>query len=333
MRLPPFDYLEPETLEEVLEMLDTFQENAVILAGGTDLLVRMKQRLATPEALISLKNLTKLSYIRENADGLAIGSATPLTSIINDSRIKTGSPALHQAVIAVGAPTIQHHRGTLGGNILQDNRCQFYNQSAFWRTTRQQCHKEGGKTCHAREGSDRCNSTCQADSAPALIALDAQAVLKSRSGTRVIPLMDLYSLDGAHPFTHRPDELLSEIRIPNQGPGTGSAYQRLAYRSAIDYPICSAGVWIKVEKGTIRQARIVIGAMGRAPLSLSSESLKGKSIKDKAAFDTAGAGAMNTASTFAVANVGSTIEYRCKMVRVLVRQALEQAADNAVKNP
>jgi len=229
----------------------------------------------------------------------------------------------------VAAVTIQHHRGTIGGNILQDNRCHHYNQSDFHRSGRQACHKDGGKICYARENADRCNSTCQSDGATALMALGAKLVLASKENERTVDLDQFYTADGIKPHGMEPQELLKEIMIPLSN--AQSAYQRLAYRSAIDYPIVCAGVHLKPsenQKDQIEDARIVVGAMGRAPLFLAqaAASLKGKSIHDETAFQKAANASMDSAATFAVHNVGSTLEYRCDMVSLMVFRALKEAS-------
>ena len=329
MRLPPFNYTGPDTLEKALDLLAEHGPDAKILAGGTDLLVRMKKGLLAPKTLISLKALKDLAYIKQDKDFIRIGARTPLADIIASDLIQKEAAALPTACERVGAATIQHYRGTLGGNILQDNRCFHYNQSSFHRSGRQACHKDGGKICYARDESDRCNSTCQSDGAAALMALDARLVLASKGNERTVALTDFYTTDGIHPFAMEPTELLTEIIIPMQG-GT-SAYHRLAYRSAIDYPIVCAGVLLKPspdKKDTIGEARIVVGAMARSPLFLAKESaeLKGKLLTDTKAFQQAGNGAMNSASTFAVHNVGATLEYRCAMVAEMVVRALKDAA-------
>ncbi|HKI48905.1 MAG TPA: FAD binding domain-containing protein, partial [Desulfobacteria bacterium] len=180
MLLPRFDYLEPQNLEAALDLLATHRDEAKILAGGTDLLVRMKKGLLKPKALISLKSLKGLSYIEDDNDRIRIGAGTCLAHIISSEIIREKARALFEACEKVGAVTIQHHRGTIGGNILQDNRCHHYNQSDFYRSGRQACHKDGGKICYARENADRCNSTCQSDGATALMALGAKLVLISK---------------------------------------------------------------------------------------------------------------------------------------------------------
>ena len=327
MRLPRFDYLGPETLDQALDLLDTHRDDAKILAGGTDLLVRMKKGLLKPKFLISLKALNELSYIKKEDNNIKIGAKTSIADIIASDLIKKEALALFQACEKIGAITIQHYRGTIGGNILQDNRCHHYNQSDFHRSGRQPCHKDGGKICYAREEADRCNSTCQSDGATALMALGAKITLASKGGKRTVDLADFYTADGIMPFAMESHELLKEIIIPIQG--GSSAYKRLAYRSAIDYPIVCAGVLLKPsKKDEVRDVRIVVGAMGRSPLFLAqaSSSLKGKKLTDTDAFKKAADIAMDNASTFAVHNVGSTLEYRCAMVSQMVFRALEQAA-------
>ncbi len=321
MRLPRFDYLGPDTLEGALDLLATHKEDAKILAGGTDLLVRMKKGLLKPKVLISLKALNDLSYIRQEKEQIKIGAATPLADIIASVPVQQQANALFQACEKIGAVTIQHYRGTIGGNILQDNRCHHYNQSKFHRSGRQACHKDGGKICYAREEADRCNSTCQSDGAAALMALGAKLTLAGKGSERTVNLEDFYTSDGILPFAMEPHELLKEIIIPVRG--EQSAYHRLAYRSAIDYPIVSAGVLLTpsaAQKDEIAEARIVVGAMSRSPLFLAQASslLKGKRLSDTDAFQNAADASMDSAATFAVHNVGSTLEYRCAMVSRMV---------------
>ena len=327
MRLPRFDYLGPDTLEAALDLLAFHKDDAKILAGGTDLLVRMKKGLLKPKALISLKALNELSYIKKQDGYIKIGARTSLADIIASDLIQKEAQALFQACEKIGAITIQHFTGTIGGNILQNNRCHHYNQSQFHRSGRQACHKDGGKICYAREEADRCNSTCQSDGATALMALGASIILAQKGGERTVDLANFYTTDGIMPHACESHELLKEIIIPVQG--GQSAYHRLAYRSAIDYPIVCAGVLLKPSpENEIADARIVVGAMGRSPLFLAkaSSSLKGKRFTDMAAFKKAADDSMNSAAPFAVHNVGATLEYRCAMVSQMVLRALEQAA-------
>jgi 4-hydroxybenzoyl-CoA reductase subunit beta len=339
VRLPRFDYLGPDTLEKTLDLMATYRDGAKILAGGTDLLVRMKKGLLAPKTLISLKELDELAYIQQDkrdgkngSDCVLIGGKTPLADIITSDLVQQQAPALSQACERIGAITLQHFVGTMGGNILQDNRCQHYNQSSFHRSGRGACHKDGGKICYARQDSDRCNSTCQSDGVTALMALNASITLSRKDGERRVDLADFYTNDGIQPFAIEPDELLTQVRIPVQG--GHSAYRRLSYRSAIDYPLVCAGVLLIPSASLptqIGEARIVVGAMGRSPLYMAaaSASLEGKTFDDTKAFQRSAKASMDTAAAFAVHNVGSTLEYRCAMAEEMVFQALIEAGEAA----
>ena len=332
MQLPGFEYLKPRNLPEALKILDDHGADCAVLAGGTDLIVRMKQRLKMPRFLMSLKHLKELAYIREEDGFLKIGSAATLAAITASEIVKLKFSGFHHAVESVGALSIQHFRGTLGGNLCQDNRCRFYNQSAFFRSARQACHKAGGTICYAREGSDRCRSTCQSDAAPALMALDAHVTLRSAGSERTLPLKDFYTAIGDAPLVLSSNELLTEISVPVTGSGTGSAYQRLAYRSAIDYPIASAAAFVEVADKVIREARIVVGAIGSAPLFMVTAAghLEEKAVDDTPALSRAAEMARDSAAAFIVDNVHSTMEYRTGMISVLVLRALEEALENAL---
>ena len=333
MRLPAFAYELPRDLDEALELLKTYGPECKILAGGTDLLVRMKQGLTKPAHLISLKALPELATIQESGGLLRIGAAVRLADILTYQPILDRQPGLYEAVTAIGAPSIQHFRGTIGGNLCQDNRCQFYDQSNYFRGARQTCNKAGGKTCFAWEGgSDRCHSICQSDAAPVMIAMDAQVLVQSKRGVRNLPLAELYSGVGERPLTLSDDEMLIEIQVPDSGFGTGTAFEKLAYRSAIDYAVVSAGALVRVEDNRIVQANLVIGAVSRAPLKISGvdEILKSRPVGDQQVLDEAGKVAMNTAGAVIANNVAQPKDYRMQMVSVMAKRALKRALERAL---
>jgi 4-hydroxybenzoyl-CoA reductase subunit beta len=333
VRLPAFAYELPRNLDEALELLKTFGPECKILAGGTDLLVRMKQGLTSPAHLISLKALPELTEIRETDGALQIGAAVKLADILTFKPIRDRRQGLFEAVNAIGAPSIQHFTGTIGGNLCQDNRCQFFNQSKFFRGARQACNKGGGKTCFAWEGgSDRCHSVCRSDAAPALIAMDARVLVRSKSEERTLPLAELYSGIGERPLTLADDEMLTEIQVPDSGPGAGTAFEKLAYRSAIDYAVVSAGAFVRMQGDRIAQARLVIGAVARNPLAISAvdEILVGKSAGNQLAVDEAGRAAMNAAEAFIANNMAQPKDYRIQMVSVMAKRALKRSLERAL---
>jgi 4-hydroxybenzoyl-CoA reductase beta subunit len=334
LRLPNFEYLEPRRVKEALEMLADHADQAAVVAGGTDLIVRMKQRLVEPAFLVSLKHLNKLNYIRLEDTLIVIGAMTPLASLRDSRLIKTHFPALTDAARLIGAPSIQHFRGTVGGNLCLQTRCLYYNQSAFWRSGRAPCHKDHGKICYAEENSDRCRSANQSDGACALMGLGARIVLNSTRGKRILPIEDFFTGKGEAPFAAGSDELVTEVQIPVPGENEGNSFQKLTYRSAIDYALVSATAWLAVKKGRISEARLAIGGAGASPLLLkeTSQKLIGKDVHDKHAVEETAKQACNHASAFMVDNLGSTLEYRKKMSAVMAKRALEEALNRCLGN-
>jgi 4-hydroxybenzoyl-CoA reductase beta subunit len=334
LRLPSFEYLEPRDQKEALQMLSEHGDQAAVLAGGTDLLVRMKQRLLQPGFLISLKNLHDLDYIRQENGELRIGAMTPLASLLDSELIEAYFPALHQAVRLIGASTIQHFRGTIGGNLCLETRCLYYNQSAFWRSGRTRCHKDNGETCYAEENSDRCRSANQSDGGCALMALGADILLASSKGKRILRVEDFFTGKGENPFSREPDELVCEIRLSRPEQAQGSSYKKLAYRSAIDFALVSAAVGLALDGGKISVIRIAIGGAGAAPLILkeAADVLMGKSSDDKEAIEETARQVRRHASAFMVDNLGSTLEYRQRMSEVMAKRAIEAALTLALQD-
>lgn len=334
MRLPSFEYLEPRSVEEALDMLAGHEGRAAVLAGGTDLIVRMKQRLVQPAFLVSLKRLEALNGIRREESHLVIGAMTPLVSLRDSDLIRTHFPALAEAARLIGAPTIQHVRGTIGGNLCLQTRCLYYNQSAFWRSGRAPCRKDRGEICYAEENSDRCRSANQSDGACALMALGAGIVLHSARRKRILPIEEFFTGKGETPFAAGSDELVTEIRIPVPGRGEGNSFQKLTYRSAIDYALVSASARLAVDKGKITGARLVVGGAGASPLLLkeASDTLVGKEANDRDAVEETAKKASKHASAFMVDNLGSTLEYRKKMSAVMVKRAAVEALGRCLRN-
>ena len=331
MRLPSFEYLEPKNLEEALRFLTAHGDKARVIAGGTDLIVRMKQRLVEPAFLISLKHLRELDFIRRVNGIAAIGAMTPLSSLLDSDLIKTNFPALLEAIRLIGAPPVQHFRGTIGGNLCLQTRCLYYNQSAFWRSGRTRCHKDNGEICYAEENSDRCRSANQSDGACALMALGAKVILLSNRGKRILPMEEFFTGKGENPFAAEPDEMVAEIHVPITAKGQGSNFKKLTYRSALDFALVSAAVWLAVEKGKISDARIAIGGAGASPLLLKEAAgiLIGKKTEDAGSIDETADQVRKHASAFMVDNLGATLEYRQKMSGVMAKRAIKEALERA----
>lgn len=252
MRLPKFEYLEPTSIEEAVSMLEN-EPAAKILAGGTDLLVNMKHRVEKPAAVVNIKMISDLDYTRQDDGAVRIGALTPLKRIYQLPFIAEKLSALARAASFVGS---FHHQtmGTLAGNLCQQNRCKYYNQSRWWRSARSTCFKAGGEICHVVNKKEACYSSYCGDLAPALLVMNARVVLQGAGGSREIPLGELYSGDGKAPLNLRKGEILTEIIIPAEAANGVSSYTKYANRESIDFPIVGAAFWGSMEKKAYRVA-------------------------------------------------------------------------------
>ena len=180
MRLPKFEYFEPKDIREAVSILQN-EPGARILAGGTDLLVNMKYRVECPPAVVNIKRIADLNYIRQDNGDMRVGALAPLKRLCMTGPVADNLPGLARAASCVGS---YHHQvmGTVGGNICQQNRCKYFNQSKWWRSSRPTCFKAGGEICHVVNKKDICYSTYCGDLAPALLALIAGALYRQRQG-------------------------------------------------------------------------------------------------------------------------------------------------------
>jgi 4-hydroxybenzoyl-CoA reductase subunit beta len=324
MQLPGFEHLQPASLGEALDLLAEHGEQAKLMAGGTDLLVAMKQRLLTPDYLVDLKRIPELDSIGEDEGGVRIGALTKLATIVESSLIRERIPVLAQAAGMVAAPPLQN-MGTLGGNLCLNTRCVYFNQSPFWRQARGACYKTGGDTCHVVKGGNKCFATYQGDVAPALIALDARVRIARKGGERSVPLADLYAGKGKRPLVLEPGEVLLDVQVPSAAPRTRGDYQKLRYRGSMDFPLVGVAAVLSREDGTVcAGGKVVLTAVSRGPLAVegASEMLQGREVTEEVASEVAEA-AYQAARP--INNVGSDAEYRRKMVRVLTRKAILKA--------
>ncbi|MFB0535746.1 MAG: xanthine dehydrogenase family protein subunit M [Anaerolineae bacterium] len=324
MRLPKFEHLQPESLEEAFDLLSECGEEARVIAGGTDLLVSMKQRLLTPKYLLNLKGLAELDFIKDGKEGLRIGALTRLTTLIKSPLVREKFPVLAQAASYVSAPPLQN-MGTLGGNLCLNTRCFFYNQSQFWRQARPLCFKTGGEMCHVVKGGDHCYSVYQGDMAPVLVALEAKIKLAKKGGGRAIPLLDLYTGKGQEPIALEAGEILTEVEIPAPAASWRGDYQKLRYRGAMDFPLVGVAAVLHRNGEGCARAKVVLTAVTSAPVVVeeASKILEGQRPDDEAIAKAAEA-AYEVAHP--VANVGSTPLYRRKMVRVMTKRAIGNAS-------
>lgn len=289
----PFNYYKVASVAQAVSLLSKHQQKAAILAGGADLLGRMKDRpegpkLKMPDFLIDIKGIKELSYIKEGKTGLRIGAGTPLSEIVSSDLIAKKYPLLHQATSQVGVPQIRNV-GTLGGNLCQRPRCWYFRGKPF-----QDCFRKGGNHCYAPGGENRyhavfgganCFMVHPSDLAPALIALNARVEIASSKGSRMVPLEKFYvgpdkNILGETILT--PLEMVLAVEIPVPVAMSKSVYLKLKERQSFDFAIVSVAVSLSLKNDIVDQARIVFGGLAPFPMRAvkAEAALKGKGIKD-----------------------------------------------------
>ena len=275
LRLPWFEHRAPRSVAEAAKILAGEGPRAMLIAGGTDLLPNMKRRHQSPKVLVSLRGISDLRNF-SNGNGANFGSALTLTPVVQNAKTPA---ALRQAAAQVATPHLRN-MGTLGGNLCLDTRCNYYNQSYEWRKAIDFCLKVDGKICWVATASKRCVAVSSTDTAPALIALNAAVTLVSSSSSREIKVEDLFRNDGIDYLSRRPDEILTEVRVPA---GWTSTYWKLRRRGSFDFPILGVAAALKFEKEVVTEARIALGAVASRPFLVekAGEFLKGKRLTDE----------------------------------------------------
>jgi 4-hydroxybenzoyl-CoA reductase subunit beta len=328
MHLPRFELLKPTTVKETLEFMNTYRERLHVLAGGTEITGRMKHRLLSPTYVLSLKQVKSLSGIRQTKHELAIGATTKLCEITDSKIVADLFGSVTDAARRVAAPAIRNV-ATVAGNLLQESRCLYFNQSELARNGFAPCYKMSGHVCHAASGSKRCFSVYQGDVAPVLICLGARAKIEKKGSSRTVLVEELFTGRGEDPIALRSDELLTEILLPiNNKERSASAYQRFAFRGSIDYPLASAAVFLSEGKeGVIENVRIVLGSAGAAPVIApeAADTIIGKKLREIEEATIEQAASLAIKGMQAVDNLILPASYRRKVAAVMTKRAVEQA--------
>ena len=320
MRLPTFRYVAPTTVGEAVRILAGEGPAATVLAGGTDLLPNMKRRQQTPATLVGLRRIEELRAIGNGA-GLALGAGLTLSAVAVSPLVRDGYRALTQASAQVATAHLRN-LGTLGGNVCLDTRCHYYDQSLEWRKAIDFCMKKDGAVCWVAPSSKKCLAVSSSDTAPALIALGARVRLVSASGEREVALADFFRNDGIDYAVRRPDEILTQIVLPDTR-SRRSTYWKLRRRGAFDFPVLGVAAAARfAANGTVEEARIVLGAVSSMPVATSAgDVLVGRTLDDDAIAEAA-----ERASVVAkpVDNADFTLSWRKKMVAAFVGYALRE---------
>lgn len=324
MLLPRFDYMRPSTLEEALRLLSDHGHEARLVAGGTELFPRMKYRLVRPGLLIGLKNIQKSGLPLSRDNGLIVDATTTLSALHRSEDAKRYAPLLSEAAAHVASQEIRN-MGTLGGNLCQDCRCLYYNQSHLFQFE-SPCLKRGGEICYSVPGGKKCLAVHMSDTAPALLCLDAVAEISGPSGERSISLVDFYSRRAEEPFNIKHDEILTRIRVPFREGRSAWAFRKFSPRGGMEFATLSVAVllWMEDDGMTCRSARVAAGSVSPAPqrASRAESCLEGREISDRlieeAADSAAGGIRLNP-------HHGFSITYLKELMRVEILRALKDA--------
>ncbi|HZP64182.1 MAG TPA: FAD binding domain-containing protein [Terriglobales bacterium] len=326
MSLPQFKLLRPRSVAEAIDLLQKHASNTRILAGGTDLVPSMQQKLFEPEYVLDVRHIAELKGLREQGNEVQIGALTTLTAIGNSQLLRKRYSVLTEAAATVASPILRN-MGTIGGNICLDTRCLWYNQSLTWRKGCGFCIKKDGDLCHVAPGGTKCWAVFSGDTPPALLCLNAEIEIVGPSGARRIPLRDFYTGIGDGYRKLQPNELLTRVFLPAASANYHGVYRKLRIRGSIDYPLAGVAVAVKRSNGHIEDARIGITAVNPAPLLVKGvgEKLNGK-ILDEDLAENAADLAARTAKPLTTSAL--TPEYRREMIRVFTKRALLAAATN-----
>jgi xanthine dehydrogenase YagS FAD-binding subunit len=273
--MPAFELFQPATIDAAVALLERHGSDAWVMAGGLDTFDWLKDRTKRAAVVVDLSQVAALRGIREANGGLEIGATTPLPQVVQHPVVQAQFGLLRQAAELVASPQIRN-QGTLGGNVSQDTRCWYYRSG--W-----SCYRAGGNICYAdtptainREHAileqDRCVAVSPSDTAPALIALDAEFVLKSARGERVVKAEDYFvgpAINIVRMTVLEPGELLTAIRLPGTWAGASFYFEKVRDRNVWDFPLVNVAAAIKASGGTIEAARIAVGAVAARPLRLT----------------------------------------------------------------
>lgn len=325
MSLPSFKLLRPRTIEEAVHHLLEHSKDLQLLAGGTDLLPSMKQRLFTPAYLMDLRGIEELHGIQVRPGvGVEIGALTPLSVIEDSEFIRRNYRVLHEAVKTVASPILRN-MGTLGGNICLDTRCVWYNQSLQWRRSCGFCIKKDGDLCHVAPGGKKCWAAFSGDTPPALLCLGAELEIVGPVGTRRMAIKDFYTNEGDARMRLEPHEMITRVFLPESSAGWRGSYMKLRIRGSIDYPLAGVAVALRQNGGPVQAARMALTAVNPAPLLVQGveQVLAGKRLDENTA---AAVGELAAKTGKPLTTSALTPEYRREMVRVFAKRALLAAS-------
>src|SRR5438034_2153773 len=334
LRLPRFRMIEPTTWTAAAKLLrehgaaasdvagGTPNVPVMLVAGGTDLFPNMKRRQFTPQVLVSLGRVSDAREI-SNGTGLRIAAGATLTEIATHPTVRATYAARAQAAGVISTPQLRN-MGTIGGNLCLDTRCNWYDQSLFWRTAEGYCMKtHPSVVCRVAPSSARCLAVASADTVPALIALGAKVTVENADGRRELDLAELYREDGIRYLAIGRDDVVVSVTLPD-ATGWRSTYLKLRDRNSFDFPIAGVAAAVRLEGGRVSEARVAITALASRPVAVDAKALVGTKLDDEAI--AAAADAVHKAAR-PMDNTSGTISQRKRAARVFTERALRSLRD------
>ena len=328
LRLPAFTLLTPRTIDEAIQMMTDAGGDASFVAGGTDLFPNMKRRQQTPRTVISVIGLPELRAVRGSAtEGLTVGAGVLLNDVCLDPLVTATFPVVARTARLISTPVLRN-TSTIGGNLLIDTRCNYYDQTYEWRKSIHFCLKKDGDTCWVAPGGSSCWAVQSSDLAPVMVALDARLRLVGPGSDRWVAAADLYAPDGIQFLRKAPDELLIEIFVP-PARNLRATYHKLRRRGGIDFPVLGVAAAVALaDDGTVARGRIVLGGIAPAPLLVgeAAAALVGRRLDAERIAEAAEA---SYRAARPLDNTDFVMGWRKQMVRPFTARALQELATDA----
>ena len=289
--MPAFELFQPTSTAEALGVLDRYGADAWVLAGGLDTWDWLKDRMRRPAAVVDLGAIGSLSEIRAANGGVEIGAMATLSAVVVDATVRESFGLLTESAALVASPQIRN-QGTLGGNLGQDTRCWYYRDG--WN-----CYRAGGNICYAdtptamnREhcvlGASRCVAVNPSDTAPALVALDAELVVENQRGSRTVAAADFFvgpEVDIERMTVLAPGDLLTMIRVPATWAGASFYFEKSRDRQVWDFALASVARAATVSGGVVDDIRMVVNGVAPTPVRLTAveAAVRGQSVSEELA--------------------------------------------------
>ena len=289
--IPQLELFQPSSADDALALLAAHGSDAWVYAGGLDTLDWFKDRVKRPRVVVDLGGIDSLKEIRSTADGIEIGAMARLIDVINNQDVRSQFPALALAAKSAASPQIRN-QGTIGGNVSQDTRCWYYRDG--WT-----CYRAGGNICyaspptamnreHAILGASRCVAVNPSDTAPVLVALEAEMVVRRGSAERVVAAEDYFvgpEIDIERMTALEPGDLLTAIRVPSKWASARVYFEKVRDRDSWDFPLDNVATAIQESGGSIQDARVVVNGVAPTPVRLTAveNAIRGQALNEQTA--------------------------------------------------